>query len=75
MLHSPPRSLEFHQKNNLMGTLSKTEYFTIDHIKLLYHKCMLLSCHVRVLEQIYTLSLPERQGTPCSKQARYLKFK
>ena len=37
--------------------------------------CMLLSCHVRVLEWIYTLLLPECQGTPCSKQARYLKLK
>ena len=32
--------------------------------------CMFLSCHVRVSEWIHTLSLPECQGTPCSKQAR-----
>ena len=37
--------------------------------------CMFLSCHVRVSEWIYTLYLPECQGTPCSKQVRYLKFK
>ena len=37
--------------------------------------CMFLSCHVRVSEWIHTLYLPECQGTPCSKQARYLKFK
>ena len=37
--------------------------------------CMFLSCHIRVSEWIYTLYLPECQGTPCSKQARYLKFK
>ena len=33
--------------------------------------CMLLSCNVRVSEWIHT----ECQGTPCSKQALYLKFK
>ena len=36
--------------------------------------CMFLSCHVRVSEWIYTLYLPECQGTPCSKQVQYLKF-
>ena len=36
--------------------------------------CMFL-CHVRVSEWIYTLHLPECQGTPCSKQAWYLQFK
>ena len=35
---------------------------------------MLFSCHVRISEWIDTLYLPECQGTPCSKQARYLKF-
>ena len=29
--------------------------------------CMFLSCHVRISEWIYTLYLPEYQGTPCSK--------
>ena len=38
-------------------------------------ECTFLSCHVRISERIHTLKLPERQGTPCSKQARYLKFK
>ena len=37
--------------------------------------CMLLSCHVRISEWTHTLYLPERQGTPCSKQAQYLEFK
>ena len=32
-------------------------------------------CHVRVSELIYTLSLPECQRTPRSKQARYMKFR
>ena len=36
--------------------------------------CMLL-CHVLVSEWIYTLELPECQGTSSSKQARHLKFK
>ena len=33
---------------------------------------MLLSCHAHVLEWIYNLEWPECQGSPCSKQARYL---
>ena len=36
--------------------------------------CMLLSCHVRVSDRIYTLKLPECQGTSCSKQKQYLKL-
>ena len=35
---------------------------------------MLLSCHVQVSEWIYTYTLPKCQGTPCSKQALYLKL-
>ena len=35
---------------------------------------MFLSCHVCFSEWIHTLQLPECQGTPCSKQAQYLKF-
>ena len=34
---------------------------------------MLLSCHVPIFEWIYTLQLPLCQGTPCPKQAQYLK--
>ena len=37
--------------------------------------CMLLSCHARVSVWICNLWLPRCQETPCSKQARYLKFK
>ena len=37
--------------------------------------CMLLSCHVRVLESIYTLELPECQRTPCLKKMKYRKLK
>ena len=37
--------------------------------------CMFLSCHVRVWQWIHTLQLPECQGTPCTKQAPYLKIK
>ena len=36
---------------------------------------MFLSCHVRISEWIHTLQLPGCWGTPCSKQARNLKFK
>ena len=35
---------------------------------------MLLSCHTRVLEWIYTLQLPECQRTLCSKQAECQKL-
>ena len=34
---------------------------------------MLLPYHVPIFEWIYTLHLPLCQGTPCSKQAQYLK--
>ena len=34
-----------------------------------------LTCYVHVSEWIHTLQLPECQGTPCSKEARNLKFK
>ena len=37
--------------------------------------CVFLSCHISVLEEIYTQLLPEFQGTPCSKLAQYPKFK
>ena len=37
--------------------------------------CVVLSCHVPVWEWIHTLQLPECQGTPCWKQAPYLKIK
>ena len=37
--------------------------------------CVYLSCHTRVIEWIYTLLLPEYQGTPCSKQVQHLKVK
>ena len=37
--------------------------------------CMFLSCRVRISEWIQILYLLEYQGTPYSKQARYLKYK
>ena len=37
--------------------------------------CMFLLSGVRILEWIHTLYFAECQGTPCWKQARYLKFK
>ena len=36
---------------------------------------MLLSCHLRVSEWIYTFYFSECQGNLCLKQAKYLKFK
>ena len=36
---------------------------------------ILSSCHVRIWDWMHTVHLPECQGTPCSKQSRYLKFK
>ena len=35
---------------------------------------IILSCHVRVLEWIYTLQFPECQRKSCSKQVQHLKF-
>ena len=46
----------------------KTKYFGLDKFD-----CMLLQCHVRIFEWIYTLELPRCQGTPCPEQAQYLK--
>ena len=40
-----------------------------------YKDCVFLSCHICVSEWIYTLQLPECQGTFYLKQAQYLKFK
>ena len=40
-----------------------------------YIDYMFLSYHVHISEWIHTLQLPECQGTPLSKQARYLNFK
>ena len=37
--------------------------------------CVFLSCHVRIWEGIHTLQLSECQGTPCWKEAPYLKIK
>ena len=54
------------------------EWYWMNHYHVSYISyldCMLLSCRVRVSEWIHTLFLPKCQGTPCSKQARYLKFK
>ena len=34
--------------------------------------CMFILCHVCFSELIYTLELPECQGTPCSKQVQNL---
>ena len=42
--------------------------------KAIISDCMFSSCQVRISEWIHTLLLPECQGTPCSKQARYLKL-
>ena len=39
-----------------------------------YIGCMFLSCHVRVLEWIYSQYIPDCQLTPCSKQARYFQL-
>ena len=46
-------------------------FSVLANTKLLFIKvneCVLLSYHVRISKGIYTLQLPECQGTPCSKQ-------
>ena len=58
--------------------LASKDQLPIKHLSIIQSyslHCMFLPCHVRVSEWIHTLYLPEGQGTPCSKQARYLKFK
>ena len=37
--------------------------------------CMLFSCDARIWEWMHSLYFPNSQGTPCSKQVQYLKFK
>ena len=54
-------------------SLQRTEVFLEDSWTFMVG--LFLSCHVHVSEWIYTLELPECQGTPCSKQAWNLKFK
>ena len=49
--------------NTLISPILKNTSFT----------WMFLSCHIRVLEWIYPMQLPECQITPSSKQAKYLK--
>ena len=51
----------------LSGVVSTSLYGAFD--------CIFLSCRARVPEWIYTLYLPECQGTPCLKQARNLKLR
>ena len=47
-----------------------------NNIRIKQHSWLLVVIISRTLsEWIYTLWLPECQGTPCSKKARYLKFK
>ena len=56
--------------NNVLSIFIE-QYFN-DTLK---NDCMLLTYHARISEWIYTLYVPECQGNPYSKQARYLKFK
>ena len=44
-------------------------FFLVPVLTNYYPDCVFLSCQIRVLEWIYTLQLPECQGTPFSKQA------
>ena len=45
-----------------------SKVFSIKFVKV---ACMLLSCLVRASHRIYTLQLPQCQGTPCSKQEKW----
>ena len=60
------------------------EYISVVEIMQIYTKIllstkipnkMILSCHIRVLEWIYTLYLLECRANPCLKQLQYLKYK
>ena len=59
------------------------EYTSVVEIMQIYAKIllsnkmpnkMILSCHIHVLEWIYTLYLLNCQGNPCLKQLQYLKY-
>ena len=67
--------LVYKQTLNHLGRLAKLLSFVV--ITYLYgaFDCMVLSCHIRISEWIHLLWLPECHGTPCLKQACYLKFK
>ena len=58
--------VKFVEKTATNFTWSICEYFVP-------YDCMLLSCHVRALEEIHVLLLLECQGVLCS--APYLKLK
>ena len=65
---------------NFLGLKYSFHFFLISgwlHLftRALKSNCTLLSCHVSISEWIYTLYMSECQGTRCSKQAWYLKFK
>ena len=46
------------------------------HLPLTYSTdSVFLSCQIRIFGRIYTLQLPECQGSPCSKQVWYLKYR
>ena len=59
---------------NHLAKLAKWLSFAVSTYLYGRFDCMFLSCQVRVWEWIHTLQLPECQGTPCSKQAPYLKI-
>ena len=65
------------RKRTLNHLAKLAKWFGCVEITYLYGAldCAFLSCHIRMLEWIYTLQLPQCQGTSCSKQALYLKFK
>ena len=66
----------FHKRTlNHLAKLAKWLSFVVSTYLYGAFDCMLLSCHMCVLEWIYTLQLPECQETHCWKQTQYLKFK
>ena len=60
---------------NQLGKLTKSSSWIVTTYLYSAFDWMFLSCQVRVSEWIYTLYLPESQGTPCSIQAPCLTFK
>ena len=65
------------RKRKLNGLCELTQWLSWVVSTYLYgaFDCMLLSYHIHISEWIHTVYLTECQRTPCSKQARYLKFK
>ena len=63
----------FYQK--FMSEVCYKIYLQFENVLHYFWLYVLIMSRTHFREWIYTLFLPEYQGTPCSKKAQYLKFK